>query len=284
MKIGYIGQGFVGKNMSDDFENRGYEVVRYALEPEYKDNATKIADCEIVFIAVPTPTGPAGPNIGIVESVIDLVADRAVVVIKSTILPGSTRQLQEKFPTKTILFSPEFLAEKTAVFDAANPIMNVVGYTQDIEEQKKAAEKVMGVLPHSEHNFVVTAEQAEIQKYAHNIQGYFRIILANLLYEMATHVGADWEPIKNMMDSDVMMSPYYNDPVHKGGRGAGGNCFIKDMAAFRHHYESLLEMDEEGLAVLKALEAKNIELLLASKKNIDLVREVYGLEVMPDEK
>ncbi|MCA9363273.1 hypothetical protein KC851_03055 [Candidatus Kaiserbacteria bacterium] len=279
MKIGCIGQGFVGKNTADDFANRGFSVVRYALEAEYVDNRDEIADCDIVFIAVPTPTTPAGPDSSIVAKVISLAADDSIVVIKSTILPGTTKELQSQYPNKIILFSPEFLLEKTAAFDAANPIMNVIGCSLYTKEQKAAADKVMSVLPDSKHNYVVTAEQAELQKYAHNIQGYFRIVLSNLLYEVAGKMETDWGPIKQMMDSDPMMSPWYNDPVHKGGRGAGGNCFIKDMAAFRGYYEKLLETDEEGVALLKAMERKNIELLLASSKNIDLVTEVYGEEM-----
>ena len=57
-KIGFIGQGFIGKNYADDFERRGFEVIRYALEEPYRANKEKIRECDIVFIAVPTPTTP----------------------------------------------------------------------------------------------------------------------------------------------------------------------------------------------------------------------------------
>ena len=56
MKIGFIGQGFIGKNYANDFENRGFEVVRYALENGYHVNKNGISDCDITFVAVPTPT------------------------------------------------------------------------------------------------------------------------------------------------------------------------------------------------------------------------------------
>jgi hypothetical protein len=48
-QIGFIGQGWVGKNYSDDFEKRGYEVIRYSLEVPYVYNKEKIAECDIVF-------------------------------------------------------------------------------------------------------------------------------------------------------------------------------------------------------------------------------------------
>lgn len=276
MKIGFIGQGFVGKNTADDFENRGYSVVRYALESEYVANESIIATCDIVFVAVPTPSTPDGFDYSIVATVLSLVGEGKTAVIKSTILPGTTTTLQKQYPTKTILFSPEFLCEKTAAYDAANPILNIVGYAEDTDEHRAAAQSVLDILPPCEHNHLVRAGSAEIMKYAHNLNGYFRIILANLLHDAGEQVGAEWSEVKPMMDADIMMSPYYNEPVHKGGRGAGGSCFIKDMAAFRHLYETALAADTRGLAVLRALEAKNLELLKASDKCQDLVCGVYG--------
>lgn len=278
MKIGCIGQGFVGKNTADNFEQRGYEVVRYALETEYKNNAAKIAECDMVFIAVPTPTTPEGFDFSIVKEVLGLVADGAVAVIKSTILPGTTRVLQDAFPNKIILFSPEFLCEKTAAYDVAHPMMNVIGLSYDSAGHRKAAEGVMKVLPSAEHNFIVSAQAAELFKYAHNLNGYFRVILSNLLYEVAEKSAVDWGDVKTMMDSDIMMSPYYNSPIHKSGRGAGGHCFIKDMAAFRHLYEKMVPEDVLGVEVFKVLEQKNVALLKATKKDQELVEGVYGKE------
>lgn len=276
MKIGCIGQGFVGKNIADNLEERGMEVVRYSVEPEYLQNAEKISECEVVFIAVPTPTTPEGFSYTIVEEVLSLVGDGAVAVIKSTVLPGTTKKLQEKYPGITVLFSPEFLCEKTAAYDVANPIINVVGYPLNTEQQKAAAERVLSLFPESKYNHVVLAQEAELFKYAHNLQGYFRVILSNLLFEVSEKTGADWEAVREMMDEDVMMSPYYNNPIHKSGRGAGGNCFIKDMAAFRSLYENLIAEDKIGLEVLRSLEKKNVALLRGTGKSADIVKGVYG--------
>ena len=275
MKIGVIGQGFVGKNTADNFVERGFEVVRYGLESEYKENSSLIADCDIVFIGVPTPSTPQGFDCSIVEDVLSLVGDSKIAVIKSTILPGTTAKLQKKYPNKHVLFSPEFLSEKTAAHDVAHPIQNVVGYDESIEGQKEIAEQVLALFPKSSHNYLVTNESAELFKYAHNLNGYFRVVLANLLFEVGEKHGADWEEVKVMMDTDPMMSPYYNQPVHKGGRGAGGNCFVKDMAAFRHLYENILN-NESGAEVLRSLEKKNIELLRQSGKSEESIKEVYG--------
>lgn len=276
MRIGFVGQGFVGKNIADDFERRGHSVVRYALEPEYALNRRHIAECEIVFIAVPTPTTPAGFDYSIVQEAISLVGPGKIAVIKSTLLPGTTKNIQDQNSEKVVLFSPEFLCEATAAYDAAHPMFNIVGVPYDSAGHRKAAEIVAKLLPHSDHNFIVKAQAAELFKYVHNIHGFARVILSNAFYDLADSLNVDWSDVKSIMDNDPMMSPYYNAPVHKGGRGAGGNCFIKDMAAFRGLYETIRPDDARSIEVLKSLERKNLELLAKSNKSQDLVKGVYG--------
>ena len=55
MNIGFIGQGFIGKNMANDFEQRGYPVARYDIG-EYRANLPQVQQSDVVFVAVPTPT------------------------------------------------------------------------------------------------------------------------------------------------------------------------------------------------------------------------------------
>jgi len=71
-------------------------------------------------------------------------------------------------------------------------------------------------------------------------------------------------------------------PGAKTGRGAGGHCFIKDFAAVRHEYERLpkSKRDPLWLALMKALENKNNDLLIRSKKDLDLLRGVYGEKIV----
>jgi nucleotide sugar dehydrogenase len=276
MKIGFIGQGFVGKSIADDVASRGYSVVRYALEAEYRGNREALKECDIVFIAVPTPSTPEGFDYSIVEQNLSLVKDGGIVVVKSTLLPGTTKKLQDAFPHLVVLFSPEFLCEATAAYDAAHPIFNIIGISYDSAAHRKAAELVMRILPRSDHNFIIRAQAAELFKYTHNIHGYFRVVLSNMLYDTAQAIGADWADMKLIMDVDPMMSPYYNSPIHKSGRGAGGHCFIKDMAAFKQLYTELHRSDVTGVSLLQMMEKKNLELLSNTHKDQDLVHGVYG--------
>ena len=276
--IGFIGQGFIGKNYADDFENRGYTVIRYALEASYAANKDKIKDCDIVFIAVPTPTTPEGYNANIIRAVLPLTRIGSIVVLKSTILPGLTEKLQKEFSDRIVMHSPEFLSEATAAEDAAHPFMNIVGITEDSPKHRKAAELVHSVLPPVPFKKTVSSNEAELIKYSHNCSGYTQIIFFNLMYDLSVKLGADWKNIEQALKADPFIPNRYSSPLHKSGRGAGGHCFIKDFAAFSDSYNKRVG-DELGKDVIQSMEEKNIDLLTKSEKDLDLLEGVYGKRV-----
>lgn len=275
MEIGFIGQGYIGKNYADDFERRGYKTIRYAKEEPYCKNLEAIKKCDLVFVAVPTPTTPKGYDASTIREVLPLTKKGAIVVLKSTIFPGLTRILQKEFPDKIIVHSPEFLSEKTAAYDASHPFMNIVGIPKNSAGHKKAAKLVLSVLPKAPYNAIVSSEEAELIKYSHNCSGYTQIIFFNLMYDLAEKLGAKWNNIEEAMKADPFVPNRYASPVHKKGRGAGGHCFIKDLAALSEKYGETVE-DPLGLAVLKSMEEKNKKLLKDSGKDIDLLGGVYG--------
>lgn len=277
--IGFIGQGFIGKNYADDFERRGYSVIRYSMEEPHLKNGDKISDCEIVFIAVPTPTTPKGFSADIVKKVIKLVGKGKIAVIKSTIVPGTAKKIQKENPTITVLYSPEFLSEATAAYDAANPFSNIVGVSKKGKFQENAARLVHSVLPKADFTLTCDSSEAEIIKYGHNVSGYMQILTFNMLYDLSKALGGDWKNIGKAFKADVLIPNRYSDPVHKSGRGAGGNCFIKDFAALHSLYKEVVK-DRRGAALLKAAEDKNINLLVSSRKDLALVEGVYGKKVL----
>ena len=279
MKLGFIGQGWIGKNYADHFEDRGFDVVRYAKEESYIANKEKIADCNMVFIAVPTPTTLEGFSAKIVEDVLACVGKGKIAVIKSTILPGTTRKLQEKYPDITVLFSPEFLREATVREDVDHPDRNIIGITR--EEHRETAKKVMKILPRASYESICSAEEAELTKYAGNTFLYLKVVYMNMLYALAQTFGGDWETIAKNVAADTRIGTSHMYPVHASGhtknpgRGAGGHCFIKDFAAFSDFYKKNVP-DAVGHELFTAIERKNISLLRASGKDLGLLEEVYG--------
>jgi nucleotide sugar dehydrogenase len=275
MKIGFIGQGWIGKHYADDFENRGYETVRYGLEEPYLQNKDKIAECNVVFIAVPTPTTPEGFNIETVRNVLHLVGKEKIAVIKSTILPGTTEKLQTEFSNIYVMHSPEFLVEKTAAYDAAHPNRNIVGIPKDTDEFKMRAQIVLSVLPKAPYETVMNARDAEFVKYAGNCFLFTKVIYMNILYDLVTKMGGDWGRVKEAFTHDPRIGESHTEPVHQSGRGAGGHCFIKDLEAFRKMYDTYMD-DNAGSELIKSLAYKNIQLLVESNKDHDLLTGVYG--------
>lgn len=278
--IGFIGQGWIGKHYADDFERRGYLVVRYSKEEPYVSNKEKIKDCEVVFIAVPTPTTPSGFDMSIVREVLGLVGIGKTAVIKSTILPGTTETLAQEFADRFVLHSPEFLSERSAQHDVEHPDSNVIGIPVDTPEYRARAEKVLQI-SQAAPPIIATAREAEFMKYAYNVHGYIEIVYMNMLFDMAQKLGVRWDKVHEFIGYNKYMVVRYADPVHasghtdKAGRGAGGHCLIKDFAAFRTLYDKAVG-DAHGSTILKELEAKNLELLRSSGKDLDLVRDVYG--------
>lgn len=273
--IGFIGQGFVGKAYADDFENRGFKNVRYALEEPYRNNKDLIKDCDIVFIAVPTPTTEKGFDDSIIRGAVKLVGKGKIAVIKSTILPGITESIQKDNPETFVFHSPEFLREVTAAHDAAHPERNIIGTPVKSKEYEAKAKEVLAVLPKAKFQLITGAKEAELVKYAGNCFFYFKVIFANLFYDVAEKEGIDWKIVSEAVSADPRIGSSHMNPVHQSGRGAGGHCFIKDFAAFSELYEKTVN-DEYGMKVIHSLEDKNNELLLSTKKDLYLLNGVYG--------
>ena len=223
MKIGFIGQGWIGKNYADDFETRGYIVVLYALEEPYIRNKEHIAGCDIVFIAVPTPTTPDGFDDSSIQKVLPLVGKGKTAVIKSTILPGTTEKLQKLFPDIFVLHSPEFLVESTAAYDAAHPNRNIIGIPRMNAAYREKAEAVMRVLPDAPYVKIMSARDAEFVKYAGNCFLFTKVMCMNLLYDVVVATGSDWASVREALIHDPRIGTSHTDPLHNAGRGAGGH-------------------------------------------------------------
>lgn len=280
MKIGFIGTGWIGNAYSKNFKEREYKIVKYSLDPKYKKNKDKIKDCEITIIAVPTPTTPDGFNYDILNNVLNLIGDGNIAVIKSTILPDVTNKLQKKYPNIFILHSPEFLTENTAEFDVKYPKRNIVGIPIDNKEYRSKAQLVIDILPKAPYNLICSAEEASFIKYGGNCFYYFKVMFINMLYDLTQvkDYNVNWENIKNALAAEPMVGNMHLNPVHKGGRGAGNHCLLKDMEAFKTLYGRTL-FDPEGWLILSGLVKKNIDYLIKSNKDLEILKGVYGDEI-----
>ncbi len=273
--IGFIGQGFIGKNYANEFENRGYSVVRYSLEEQYIENKDAISTCDIVFIAVPTPTTPNGFDFSLVKGVLPLVRKGAIVVIKSTLRPGTTEILQQAFPDIYVFHSPEFLREVTAAHDAHHPDRNIVGMPVVSEEYEEKAKYILSVLPQAPYEKVCTSREAELVKYIGNSFLTTRVVFINMMYDLAEKIGADWNVVSEAFSNDPRIGKSHINPIHQSGRGAGGHCFPKDFEALLQFYKENVG-DTQGNEMFESIREKNLSLLRGSNKDLDILKDIYG--------
>lgn len=280
IKLSFIGQGFIGKNLADSFEDRGFKnLVRYSLKEPWIKNKNKVKSCPIVFIAVPTPTTSKGFDDSILWKVMPLTGKGSTVVIKSTILPTTARELQKKFKDRYILHNIEFLTEATARADTDYPERNVIG-VPDLKAKGHVvrAQAILDILPAAYFDLICTYEEASLIKYGGNCFFYVKNMFFNLLYDLAMAHGCNWKRMRQAIIADSRIHPVHTDPVHKGGRGAGGDCLIKDFAAFRQIYNKIMKKELWGSWILLANEEKNKQLLINSKKDLNLLKGVYGTQ------
>ncbi|MDP2696313.1 MAG: hypothetical protein Q8O87_03650 [bacterium] len=244
-KIGIVGVGWVGSTITRYFEEikgykRGVDLFLSDADDKrgYKDD---IGKADVVFVAVPTPrnTQDGSCDTSIVNAAVASIPGSKVVVIKSTVVPGTTAGLQKQYPQHKLLFNPEFLTESRAWEDMMRPDRQIVGYT---DASLDAAHLVLSLLPKAPfmspwgsgtyRQIRITATEAEFIKYASNVYFARKISWANALAQLAEKTGADYENIRNGMAADHRIGDSHLDVYHGGYRGFGGYCLPKDTNAF----------------------------------------------------
>ncbi len=254
MKIGVIGLGFVGGAVQSWFESRKQPLKLY---DKFKNvgSVDEVNEADVVFVCVPTPyhaDGRGYDDSAVRDSLQNLQGEKTVV-LKSTILPGSTEKFQKEFPRHKVFFNPEFLVARTAKEDFIKPDRQIVGYT---ERNKSLAEGVLEILPDAPYKKVLPATEAEVIKYFGNVFLSTRVIYANQMYDLCQALGVDYNEVKEAAGADPRIGTSHFDVHHDGYRGYGGACLPKDTAALLSLAKSL----EVDFRLIEALEEINKDL------------------------
>lgn len=249
VKVGVIGLGMVGEPHRRWFEEirgykRGIDLFCSDTDPKkgYFDDINK---ADGIFVCVPTPPNPDGScNISIVDYALSRLEGHKIVVIKSTVPPGTTEMLQAKYPHLRILFNPEFLTESQAWEDFLHPTRQLIGYTA---KSKGDSMTVLNLLPQGNFSspwaadysrFELTATEAEFVKYFSNVFGAVKVTLANIVFDMCVALSEqsdseiDYENIRKAVGADPRNGPAWLNVHHGSYRGFGGYCFPKDLNGF----------------------------------------------------
>lgn len=334
MKITCIGTGFVGVVTTAVLAKLGNEVVGLDIdeakiaklkegivpffEPQLSellietqktgnltfttDYASSVSDSDIVMIMVGTPSREDGSaDLRFVESVAESIAshlkENAVVVIKSTVPPGTNKHIRDIISGKTtktfhMASVPEFLKEGTAVADTLHPDRVVIGVENDFT--KEILIKLHS--PLTKNILVMNPESAQMTKYAANNYLATRITFINQIADLCEYNGADIEEVIKGIGADRRIGHHYWYP----GLGYGGSCFPKDVKEIAAYAKKVGESSSLFITINNLNEArisrkleqfkkeigtfsgKTVAVLgLSFKKNTNDTRVAPSLEVIP---
>ena len=240
-KIGIIGKGFVGSAVAHGFSDQtGYsaQIMIYDTDPARRSNTLEetITNSEFIFLSVPTPASADGViDLSIVNDVLSNINDvnknsSNIVLLRSTVIPGTTQKIQDTYPNLRIVFNPEFLTERSALFDFINQSRVILGGKKELTERVKNLyrDRFGQYLPIVETNF----QTAELIKYMNNLFFATKVSFLNEMKLVAEKVGVDWEAAVEgfVLDGRVGHS-HIAVPGPDGKPGFGGSCFPKDIQA-----------------------------------------------------
>ncbi len=273
--IGVMGLGMVGGALFRYFEKtRGFvpgeTLIGYDPMKEGYQDAEPLQKAEIVFIGVPTPyltgeDGRIGFDESFVRAAIEALHDPKTIVIKSTVLPGTTERMQKDYPQHKFLFNPEFLTEVSADQDMNYPDRQLIGTT---EASYTVGLDVMHLLPMAPFERVMPAREAEMVKYFSNTWFSTKVIFANQMYDLCQALEVDYDIVKEGAAADKRIGRTHLEVFHKGYRGYGGKCLPKDTRA-------LIQLGEQlgvEMALLKRVEELN-NALVASRTEQGIVEK-----------
>ena len=240
-KIGIIGRGFVGSAVEFGFSAQtgcDAELKVYDKDPSKSIHTLEetVNESDFIFLSVPTPSNPNGSmNIDILETALSEIQDinnrkGNIILIRSTITPGTTAKLAKKFTKLNIVFNPEFLTERSAKFDFINQSRFILGGRK--RNTARVAELFRWRFGDSVPCIETNWETAEMIKYMNNCFFATKVSFMNEMKLVSDKVGVDWDmAVEGFVRDGRIGHTHLTVPGPDGKLGFGGSCFPKDIQA-----------------------------------------------------
>lgn len=240
--IGVIGYGYVGRSIEYGFVDHDRERGLVPKHKVYVYDKYKPRDSldellkqsEIVFVCLPTPYDEEKLNIdlSIFDNVMEEICPKIsgqgkVVVIKSTVVPGTTKRYAALYPQVPFAMNPEFLTEANYLQDFVNPDRIVIGADNDWTAQR-LIDLYRTCFPASAI-IRMSASAAEIVKYQSNVLLAVKVAVSNVFYDICAAEQVKYEDVQKAVALDKRIGASHLDVTTE--RGFGGKCFPKDLGA-----------------------------------------------------
>jgi nucleotide sugar dehydrogenase len=260
--IGIIGNGFVGAAISAGFGLHS-NIRAYDINPKKSTHTLEetVNKSDFIFVSVPTPMKSAlggEMDCSIIFSVFDKIReinkrDDNIFIIKSTTIPGTTEKIIGRYDGLKIVYSPEFLTERTARLDFINASRIILGGAKDHCDQVENLFRTRFPFVKIIKTDVTTAQ---FIKYMCNCFFATKVTYMNEMKQGADRLGVDWDATMEAFVADGRIGNSHLDvPGHDGSVGFGGKCFPKDINAFIGLYNAI----EVFPTVMEAVWKKNLE-------------------------
>ena len=234
-KVGIIGNGFVGNSVAFGFSPTHEIRVHDKDIKKNLNTIEEVLECDYIFVCVPTPMNENGSiNLDVVEKALKEINQKNkidnVIILKSTMVPGTMGRLIEKYPNLNLVFNPEFLTERTAKLDFLTQARMVLGGdpVHTAKVRTLFEERFM-------HCYVIETDTvtAEMIKYMNNVFFASKVSIMNEFKQVCDKVGANWDvALKGFAADGRIGDSHLNVPGPDGKFGFGGSCFPKDINAF----------------------------------------------------
>jgi UDPglucose 6-dehydrogenase len=237
--IGIIGLGVVGSAIYESLQEKKIELVGY---DKYKNGGIgsleECINCDILFLCLPTPYSDKlnGYDLSPLDDIIDklnLINYNGIVLVKSTVTPGTTENFAIKYPNLNFVHNPEFLTARNAKYDFINQNQIVIGKTSTCDPIKfNSLINFYKEYWSTSTLSICDSGESEIMKLGCNTFYAVKIQYLTELYLLCKKENLDFDKVKNMMLLNGGMGPNYtNVPGHDGSISYGGMCFPKDTNA-----------------------------------------------------